>query len=502
MPRSRVRLFVFTALVAAGVPAVAFVGCIPGYTFGEAAGPGDGGGAEAAPGFDSSVDGTIDANAGDSSNAVDAPIDSPQDTAPPIPFDGGIVSVAVVDAGSKINSTGYGYQLHLVYAENDQHFWYFYIDDTAGQIKTLRSADFVTWVGGAAIPLSGSYTMADGNNFSVAYANLGGTDVVHIVVDASGPGYMTLHIRAAITGGALSSATAIPLPNSTNGGACANDGPATTVTPAGLVYDVTAWNNHGSDPMPTTCDTDIYLASGADLGTSWNAGTFEYDGYYVSLPDINFAHDLVDMPEAGTVMLLYTDYDNAEPENSPTDFSSIGWALSPSFDGGAPDCGCGVDESAPFELFTSSNQEASYDDWSACRLADTDIHVVRHVLTSTGTSVSAFQEDVYNGSTWQPTSNPPASSNGLSDTGVALVSGTDPTKGMLLVTLGNDYALNVSKWTSAGGWTQAGKLAGGTNVRQSLAGSGCGSVRPAVFWTETVGAANEIESADLEGFLQ
>jgi hypothetical protein len=500
MPRSRVRLFVFAMLAVLGAAAIAFVGCIPGYTFGEAP-SGDGGGSDGSA-SDGSLDSTSDSPSGDSSNGADAPVDSGGDSTPIIPFDGGIVSVAVADAGSKINSTGYGYQLHVIYAENDKRYWLFYVDDTGGQIKTLHSTDFVTWVGGAAIALTGTYGIADGNNFSLAYANIGGKDVVHIVIDASGSGYMTFHVRAQITGGALSSGPPIALATSTNGGPCTYDGPATTITPQGLVYDVTGWNDHEGDG--TNCDTDVYVAARADLGTtSWDAGTFEYDGYYVSQPGLAFAHDLLDMPEAGAVLLLYPDWDNSGTESSDSVFESIGWGLSTGFYGGVPgDEDAGVYEPELSELFGNAGQEASYNDWTACRLSDTDIHLVRHVLNVAGTSNSLFEEDVYNGSTWQPTSTPPPASTSLSDTGVVLVSGTDPTKGMLLVTIGNDYALNVAKWTAAGGWTSVGKLAGNGNGRQSLAGSGCGSTRPTVMWTETIGPANLIESADLEGFLQ
>ncbi len=495
MPRSRVRPFLFALLVVVGLAACAFVGCIPGYTFGEA-GSGDGGLPDATSGMDASVDGTVD-SAIDSANPSEASVDAAQDSDSQSPIDGSSAAVAIADAGSKVGSTGYGYQLHEVFAENDQRYWYFYVDDTAGEIKSVSSPDFVTWTPGAAIALGADYTLDDGNNFSVAYASLGGKDVVHFVLNAHSQtsGFETLHVRTTITSGALTASAPLVLPESTNGGTCPADAPATILTPGGRVYDVTAWTNHGSTES-TTCDTNVYLAPGTDLGTSWDAGTFGYDGYYVSIPSYAYSHDLVSLPDAGLVMLLYPDEDNA----GYTLFDSIGWALSSAFDGGEPGEGGGVDMPVADELFNGSGKTSSSNDWSACRLGASEVHVVRHaILTAPGT-VSAFQEAVYDGSSWQTTTSPPAASTSLSNTGVVLLSGVDSSHGMLLVTLGFDGTLNIARWTSAG-WTQAGHIPADANARQSLAGSGCGSVRPTIFWTETIGPANVIESADLSSFL-
>jgi hypothetical protein len=418
-----------------------------------------------------------------SSRGTDAPVESST------PVDAGPVMVA--SAGGKLFSTGFGYQSHVVYAENDGRFWFFYVDDTSGVIKTLASPDFVTWAGESPIPIGGA-TLADGNNFSVAYANLGGTDVVHLVANTTpnGGGFNTVDIRATIAGGMIRAALPESVPNANQGGGCPQDGPQVLVLPDGHLYDVTAWVPHPS----TGCDTNIFVSTNVDTGGTTFNPAFLQVGYFVSVPTFAFAHDLLSLPDAGLLMALWPDDDNS----AVTTFDSIGWALSTSFMASGVDASSGTVLNAAAEIFYGAGGVASYDDWTACRLADNDVHVVRHVTVSPATAAEMFQEQVYDGNTWLQGGIPPMFES-VSNTGVVLLSDANPAHGMLLVALGADNSVRISKWTKTGGWVELAPIAG-TAQRQSLAGTGCGSKRPAVVWTEGVGPYS-IMSADLSSLL-
>jgi hypothetical protein len=88
----------------------------------------------------------------------------------------------------------------------------------------------------------------------------------------------------------------------------------------------------------------------------------------------------------------------------------------------------------------------------------------------------------------------------VSNSGVVLLSDENPADGMLLVALGADNSIQISKWTKTAGWGALPSIIPGSAQRQSLAGTGCGSKRPAIFWTEGVGPY-AIMSADLSSFL-
>jgi hypothetical protein len=507
MTRSRVLFVLIAGLVIAGLSA--FGACLPTYTFASGGEPViDGGGdATQAPDGTTTPDGSSGGGADattDGAPGVDAPTDAPhvphdaQSDAGP-PGDAALIPALVTTAGAKAFATGFGYELHLVFAQNDGRYWFFYVDDTAGVIETATSPDLGTWTAGTPIALASGYSLADGNDFSVAYANLGGTDVVHIAANCVNAGnYAAFHLRATIAAGMLTAGAPVVLPHTdSNGdagssaGTCPQAGPATVVAADGHVFDVTAWTGHPS----TTCDTNIYRSPAVDTGATWDPSPFTHDGYYVSVPSYAYSHDLVSLPEAGVVMAVWPDEDN----QGLTLFDSFGWALSPSFAGGGPGT-TGVNPDPTKELFNGTSATSSYNDWSVCRLADTDVHVVRHVTAPAGNSVSAFEEVVYNGATWQTTAPPPPAVTSLANDGVVLVGDGTAAHGMLLVTIGIDNALNIAKWTSGGTWAQVRTIAGSA-PRQSLGGTGCGSPHPTVYWTEGASAPYAISRVELTSLL-
>jgi hypothetical protein len=321
--------------------------------------------------------------------------------------------------------------------------------------------------------------------------------VVHIVANSvASSRYTTFHIRATISVGTISGSTPVALPDTdtntaqgSSGSTCPQDGPATIITADGHVWDVTAWTGHPS--QSTTCDTNIYVSPGTDTGAAWDASAFLHDGYFVSAPSFAYSHALIGLPDSGTVLALFPDQDNS----SETEFDSVGWALSPTFDGLGGPSSAGVRQDEADELFGGLGTTASYNDWTACRLTDTNVHLVRHVNSESG-----FQEVVYGGSSWQATAAVPAPVSSQENTGVVLVSGEDPAAGLLLATLGSDNALSVYKLPSGGTWSLVLTLPGSVQ-RQSLGGSGCGSAHPIVFWTEGASPPFNVMKADLAGLL-
>jgi hypothetical protein len=501
--------------VKTGVIVVAFgltlgvgAGCLPSYTFatgneeggGDAVPGPDATGDGASPGSDASADATVtpegsaDAPAtGEGGDASDGGAAGDGQAA----GDGAIVAVLLADAGGQAGSTGFGEQTHIIHTENSGDYWLFYVDGTSGAIKTRHSPDLTNWADGEVL----SVGAAAGSDFSVAYANLGGTDVVHLVINATltGGRTATVHVRATIAGGHATFSLPAMLPDtdsqtSGNGaGTCPYDAPSVTVLPSGRIYDVTAWTIHPS----TTCDTNIYVTSNLDVGgTGFWAPSFAHDGYYVSVPSYAYSHELVALPDAGQVLAAYPDNDNTDIHQ----FDGVGWALSSTlvFDAGAPGT-TGIVESAATEVFVTNGTHMSENDWAMCRLTDATVHLVRHVTDPGGSTVTAFEESYFDGSQWLGTVAPP-STQSRSNTGVVLLSKKDPALGMLLVTIGSDNALHVAKWMSAGGWRTLPPLFTTPAARQSLAGSGCGSARPYVIWTEGT-SPYAIMGADLSSLL-
>jgi hypothetical protein len=444
--------------------------------------------------------------AGSDSSATDASSDGSAIEAsgggPPAP-------VLVGSSGAKSFATGYGYQLHTIFAKHDGEYWFFYVDDTPEVIQTMVSRDLAHWESGGTIALAPGYSVADGYGFSVAYADLGGTDVVHIVANSvtspdSAEAYTTFHIRATIHAGKITSSDPFPLPDTaavdhpgwTGGSTCPEAGPATIVQANGYVWDVTAWTGH----LLSTCDTNIYLSPAPDTGTTWSAAPFNHDGYFDSVPSYNWSHTLIDIPDANLILALWTD----EDQTSWKEFDSIDWAFSSSFDGGGGPNSTPVLPDASAELFAGTMAHASYDDWTACRIADGSIHVVRHVTdpSSENTAVALFEEETLPvGATWQATAFPPMTLTSYSNTGVVLLSDANPADGLLMGVIGTDNAVNIFKRT-VGGWSASPvAVIPGSVARHSLAGSGCLSAHPVVFWTEGAQAPFTVMSMDVSYLL-
>jgi hypothetical protein len=441
------------------------------------------GGAETGPHPEGAAEASGGSDAGDSGAMPDqlAAADGSFATAPLIPW-------SITTAGAVVYATGNAQQNHLVVAANDARAWYFYIDDDTTTIKARVSGDYTTWSDGGALSLGSGTNAGLGSNFSVAYDDLGGTDIVHVVVSELMASPTTVHLRATITGardaGQLaltSTATEV-----TNGTPCAVDGPATVIGSDGHVFDATGFpNNHG-----TNCDLNVYQSNLVDTAAGpWNA-TFTQTGYYVVSPGETSAHQLIPFAANGQVGGAYA---NGEGDV----YAQVSWARTLA---GSPDVWPNVaaQDIFPPEAGAAGSGEG-YDDWALCRFGDTDVHALRHVSNS-ALDVSTFEHAGYDGTQWAPLAAPADVSSPFNG-GLVLVSDTTPAHGMLLFVLGADRTtIYAAKWDpAAGSWLEWRAFPGAT-TKAYLAGSGCGSAHPMLFWSEA-GSPQIIAGADVSGFL-
>jgi hypothetical protein len=398
----------------------------------------------------------------------------------------------IVAVGSVQAATGNAQQVHLAVAEHDERAWYFYIDDDTTTIKARVSSDFVHWSDGASLSLGGGINSGIGSDFSVANFTQGSVDVVHLVVSEVTPGYTPVgvaHLRAVITGtpgaGQLS---LTDLTTEFSGGApCRVDGPSTVVTADHYVFDANGVAHNYSN---TECDMNIFASSAADNAGAgaWNA-TFQQTGYYIVVPGLTQAHQLITLSAPGQLAGAFAN-GNADPYTQVSFAKTVAGSAYVWPDGSAYDLfppGAGADGGGE-----------AHDDWALCRLSDTDLHAIRHVCNSGG-AVNSFEHTAFDGTNWTPAP-VPAPLESPFDSGLVLVSDAAATA-IVAFAIGSDRTtLNAARWDPSmktwSGW----RSFPGTTAKSALAGSGCGSVHPMIFWTEA-GTNQTIVGADVSGFF-
>jgi hypothetical protein len=473
-----------------------------------ALGPGGGGGpADGAPPVDATVaaDAATDGATGEAGEAGDAGDDSGDDSGDAAP-DGeagpdaadasscplasaAAAVVSPIGPTAMATATGLGQQRHLV-ADRACQYHFFFPHDDGSSIDSLVSGDLVSWSPGEAIPLPSGYGgVLYGDDFAVAYADLDGGEVLHFVADVEptvGGSTSVVHARAPLQGGHLGTPSVFPFIGHQGGNiGCNQDGPSVLVARDGHAYDATGWFQHPGGE----CDLNVFRSDGVDDGQTFDGGSFTMVGWS-SVTGFAAAHDLLELPSTGAILGAYTDYvSNAQVADQ------IAVVSSP-FDAGFGQ-GAGPSE----DVFEVAGQ-AWFGDWGLCRRADDDVRVVRHSLSVDGGTSSAFQAARWNGASWAADV-APATSAGALNGGLALVSSPDPSKGMILATVDADGAhVDLQLWTPATGvWSPLPAIAR-PGLVQSLSGSGCGSARPAVFWTESTDAGYEMMVADVSGYFR
>jgi hypothetical protein len=454
----------------------------------------------------STADATMDGTSSDAPSATDAPVkpDAPSDASTIVYVSPDAFAPNTVVDISSGGATGLAQQIHVVYAQNDHRWWFFYIDGDITTVKTLVSSDGVNWSPGDTLSLAGGADGGNGENpanFSVAYGHLSGVDVVHLVVsEPSGDTGSSFDIRFTLTGTpgqeAITSPTmtdVYPGQGAQAPGYCDTDGPAVVIGSDGYVYVSTGWWYDAS--YGTHCDMNVFRSSVADTGGSWSP-SFTHTAYIVTVPGITTSHELIALQGSSTVVGAWADQQNYGADTN-SDWGAVAWASGVTgYTGGA---GTFANQ---YLFWDGGTAGAMSDDWMMCRLTDTQIYAYRHVLdqAASPTTATAFQAAMYNGSSWQ-TESPPAPLTSPLNQGAVLISDATPSDGMLAFVVGtNGTSIDVAHWTSTGGWSSWSSIPRQGTIT-GLTGSGCGSATPLLFWTEFTSTFHVME-ADVTSLLK
>lgn len=475
-------LAVRAAWAAAMVTGAAFAipSCVPNYDFVAAdAGASDASMDSTAP-ADANVDSTAPADAAMDSTASNDTGPSPSgdagsDAAPP-PTLATLLPMAVVST-----ETGNAQQQHLVFAKNSGRWWLFYIDADGLSVKTQWSLDFATWTAGAVLTPLPYELGGDARNFSVAYRDFSGIDVIHLATSLhEDPKRVVYDTRATITGSVITFDTpvlvhdiddvGVPEAGPQGGPYCDPDGTGVAIAGDGHVYVATSWV---SIPGCCSCDSNFATSTALDEGTSWNGG-FVQPLTHFTVPGSTHARQVSGF-STGAAMGAWETADN-----EPADPTNVSWAGNI---GGAwpPD--------GTYPIFPNTNPPGgeALNDWSICRIDDQHVHAVRRRLDvpdgGDGGPSNTFDHYFFNGSGWTY-EGALADDLGLDGTGVVLLTnGTN----LLVAAISGDASSAVRYATYDGTWSAWSTLTTSTAVRNFLSGSGCADpAHPALLWTEGV----------------
>jgi len=394
-----------------------------------------------------------------------APNESGTDAALPPPSTVTIVSTA----GAVVDPTGNAQQTHIVYAKHSGRWWLFTIDSlAASSISTWSSIDFVTWVQGASLTLPFPHGN-EGGNFSVAYADLGGKDVVHLSLSLTESGSGNRHHdhgRAIITGAAIAfdAAFEIAAVDPSQNTDTTPDGCATLVTADGHVMELTGWAPYNNMPS-NNGNVSSYLATDPDTGGTW-APSFPNRKDFAQADAIN---NRMGLATGGGNVLTIWESANAEPD--PDNLRSSDWD--------------GSNWNNQKDVFAAKTQAPN--DWSAVRLQNGEIHALRRTTPGgTGNTMSnAFEHQLLNTGNWNSRTNP-ADMGGLSNGGVVVLTHANH---MLVVTIGSDPAQSIITTTWDGtAWSTWATLEGDVGTRSHISGFANEDGEAAVIWSEGAAA--------------
>jgi hypothetical protein len=486
----------------------AFVRCVPAYEFGSGPGGSSDGGNDSTigPHGDDGDDGDADGAAAEGGSINDAPADTRIDA--PTSFAPTPVSILTTAVPTE---SGNAQQQHLVFATNSQRWWFFYIDADPTKLKAQWSIDFVNWTEDASLTLPLGHG-GEGRDFSIAYKDIGGRDVVHAATSLhDAPVRQVWDTRATIagptitweapslvhdyddldyTGGGLVEAGSEP------DDGCDPDGVSVAIGASGRVYVATSWL---TIPGNCYCDSNIATSLQDDEGTSWDAG-FQSPLFHITVGGTTSARQLVALA-SGNMLAGWETADGVPP-------SDVSW----------DNTGAGVwnpeDDTDPnFFVFPQPNygsvppQAQEKNDWSFCRIDDNDIHAVhrKYPLLDSGapsTQSRVFEHYRYNGAGWT-FQGALADDVGIPGSGVALV--TNGTS-LLVATIAQDSTDSVryATWngTSWSAWASMVGPDGGAATRNYVSGTNCADpAHPAISWTEGAGAPYQVVAVPVAGLM-
>jgi hypothetical protein len=368
---------------------------------------------------------------------------------------------AIVPVGGVQSATGLAQGAHLVYANHAARWWLFYVSDAQPMaLQTLSSADFVTWTPGATLALGGLHD-DQGGNFSVAYADLGGDDVVHVTYGLHLPPPLDrhhYHVRATISGSTITFGTPLDLSDIGSAQLVEPDGPAVYVSSDGRVWDASGWAT-----FMGTGNEVAWASTGFDLGVSWDGLFGPQQGIGAGMHTVN-ARQLATAGGVGTMVALWEKAD-AEPDPTNVEWSQLN----------------GVGWSAPQDVFPAAGSQSA-NDWGAATLSNGYLHVVRRKLTG------GFEQQLFDGVSWQTAPAPP-DDPGLAESGVAVLTDGNVVSVFAIASDAADSVRqNVWNTSAWGAWST---VEGSSVPRRYLSGYASGT-HAAIIWTQANGASYEI----------
>jgi hypothetical protein len=379
--------------------------------------------------------------------------DAPSEADAPGTGDGAATPVTITSVEAITQPTGLAQETHLLYATHSARWWLFWIEDTQPyQVQASSSPNFVTWTDATPLTLPASHG-EQGGNFSVAYADIAGVDVVHVTIDLhfpdtdAGPDRRHFHARASLSGGAILFDPPEQVTMVTDPTLADPDGPATIVTSDKRVWDSSGWANYMGSGHEA-----VWESEGFDLGTSWDGMLGLQQNLATSAHTVNARTFAV----AGGSLVALWELADEEPDPTNVAWSQLGIL------------GWGT----PANVFATNAQSAN--DWDVVEVSAKDLRIVRRALDGT------FDHLRYDGTTWTTLAAPP-SDPGLADSGLVLL--TDGTR-VAVVTIASDAASSVRLlvWDGAA-WGAWSTLEGSTASRRYLsAWSSPG--HNAVLWTQ------------------
>jgi hypothetical protein len=300
-----------------------------------------------------------------------------------------------------------------------------------------------------------------GGDLSVAYADLGGVDVVHVTLSLHFPAASDrrhFHVRATLSGGAIVYGTPAQLSMVNDPKLVDPDGPATMVASDGTVWDATGWANYQGT------GNEVAWQSGTDQGSTWNGNFGGQQNIAAATATIN-ARAFAEMGTgSSSAPIALWELGDAEPDPTNVAWSQpgiIGW------------------QSAA-NVFAGASQSAN--DWDAVVVGPTDLRVVRRALDGT------MAHAKYDGNAWTSLPAPPPDP-GLAEAGVVLLTDGEH---VAIVTVAGDAASSLRRVVWSGvAWGAWSTLQGAPAARRDLsAWSSPGHY--AVLWTETNGSSADI----------
>ncbi len=414
------------------------------------------------------VDAAGDAPVSDGTSADGAAGDAPSDAvaADVVPNDAASTgTVPITGVGTVSNATGTASGTHLVYATHAKLWWLFWFDSTQTQtIQTSYSADFVHWSPGGSLPLALELG-GQGANFSVAYADVQGADVVHLTIDGFATAEPTrhhLHARATVQGTTITFGSISDLSDIQTASDTDPDGPATFVDSQGTVWDATGWSNVTGGPANEAVAASPSTEQG---GATWSNVFDVQNNLYIAT---GLVHARAFATAGANLLVALCDAaDTPAPTLASSNVEWMSWG--------------GAAWSGPTAVFAGGKSQAP-NDWDVATMSDGHMHVARRAADG------SFDHVRYDGAAWTTLSAPPADSLGWA-TGqgvVVLARGTNAA----IVTIASDLANTVRMITWTGtAWGQWTTLEGSAASRGWVSGWS-GAKNDAVIWTEAAGAGS------------